>query len=181
MNSVEMIGRLLISLAFVLGLMWLIARRVKRGGKRGRNGKLIELLSRQQLSRSASVAVVRVADQALIIGVTDGQVTVLGETDLEAAQASLGQGQPASPGPEAASPAPEAAAAPRTATARTTTPTATSTAPSRTAPVRTAKPVRMNTMPSQADNRGALAGSALSPATWRQTVDTLRDLTARRT
>ena len=40
------------------------------------------MLARQQLTRGSSVAVVRVADQALVLGVTDGQVTLLAETDL---------------------------------------------------------------------------------------------------
>src|SRR5690242_19317609 len=89
MDSVALVGRLLISLAVVLGLMWLIARRMKRSGGHGKNGKLIELLSRQQLTRSSSVAVVRVLDQGLILGVTDGQVAVLGEIELDAIQEAL--------------------------------------------------------------------------------------------
>ncbi len=89
MNTVALVGRLLISLSAVLGLMWLIARRMKRSGARGKNGKLIELLSRQQLSRSTSIAVVRVLDQALIVGITDGQVSVLGDADLDAVEDAL--------------------------------------------------------------------------------------------
>lgn len=128
-----MLGRLLISLAFVLGVMWLIARKV--GGKRGLRGggrtKLIDVLGRQQLSRGASVAVVQVMDQALIVGITDGQVSVLGETDLAAAKRRLAENKAPAPRPN-----PEPA-------------------------------------------KGKLSGSALSPATWRQTVDSLRDLTVR--
>jgi flagellar protein FliO/FliZ len=44
------------------------------------------VVARQQLSRSASVAVVQVADRALVVGVTDNQITLLGETDLAALQ-----------------------------------------------------------------------------------------------
>jgi flagellar protein FliO/FliZ len=141
MDTVAVVGRLLLSLAFVLGLMWLIAKKVKRGpGGRGRNGRLIDVLSRQQLSRTASVAVVRVMDQALIIGVTDGQVSVLGEADLAAAQASLDT--PESPRP---------------------------------ARIRAVRP------PADPDRQAPLKGSVLSPGTWKQTVETLRDLTARKT
>jgi flagellar protein FliO/FliZ len=149
MNSVALVGRLLISLAVVLGLMWLIARRMKRSGGHGKNGKLIELLSRQQLTRSSSVAVVRVLDQGLILGVTDGQVAVLGEVELDGIQEALATN--------------EAAKASRPAR------------PAR--PVRTAADVPAN----GSTPRGVLTGSALSLSTWRQTVDTLRDLTARRT
>jgi flagellar protein FliO/FliZ len=163
MDTVAVVGRLLLSLAFVLGLMWLIARRVKRGpGGRGRSGRLIDVLSRQQLSRSASVAVVRVMDQALIVGVTDGQITVLGETDLQAAQASL-----------------EAAAEP-TRPARTLRPAraagSTQARVARTRPEPAERPER----PERA-GKPALAGSALSLGTWKQTVESLRDLTARKT
>jgi flagellar protein FliO/FliZ len=141
MDTVAVVGRLLLSLAFVLGLMWLIAKKVKRGpGGRGRNGRLIDVLSRQQLSRTASVAVVRVMDQALIIGVTDGQISVLGDTDLAAAQASLETPDP-----------------PRPARART---------------------VRASV---DSEHKAPLNGSALSPGTWKQTLETLRDLTARKT
>jgi len=152
MDSVALVGRLLISLAVVLGLMWLVARRMKRSGGHGKNGKLIELLSRQQLTRSSSVAVVRVLDQGLILGVTDGQVAVLGEVELDAIQEAVAANETA----KASHPV-RAVRAPR--------------------PARPAADVPANGTTA----RGALAGSALSLSTWRQTVDSLRDLTARRT
>ncbi|MGH8959602.1 MAG: flagellar biosynthetic protein FliO [Jatrophihabitantaceae bacterium] len=145
MDTVAVVGRLLLSLAFVLGLMWLIARRVKRGPRgRGRNDRLIDVLSRQQLSRTASVAVVRVLDQALILGVTDGQVSVLGEADLATAQDSLQESESARP-------------------------------------ARTIRTVRPASTPVDSERRAPLRGSALSLGTWKQTVDSLRDLTARKT
>ena len=152
MDSVALVGRLLISLAVVLGLMWLVARRMKRSGGHGKNGKLIELLSRQQLTRSSSVAVVRVLDQGLILGVTDGHVAVLGEVELDAIQEAIA-----------------------------TTEAAKASRPAR--PARVPRPVRPAAdVPANGSTpRGALTGSALSLGTWRQTVDTLRDLTARRT
>jgi flagellar protein FliO/FliZ len=166
MDTVAVVGRLLLSLAFVLGLMWLIARRVKRGpGGRGRSGRLIDVLSRQQLSRTASVAVVRVMDQALIVGVTDGQITVLGETDLQAAQASLdAAAEPARPArtlrlARAAQPKPVRVPRTRPEPAER--------------PERSERPERAG--------KPALAGSALSLGTWKQTVESLRDLTARKT
>ncbi|MCU1655626.1 MAG: hypothetical protein JWO57_282 [Pseudonocardiales bacterium] len=142
MDTVALVGRLFVSLAAVLGLMWVIARRVKRPGK-AKSTRLIDVLSRQQLSRTSSVAVVRVMDQALILGVTDGQVSVIGETDLEAVQARL-----------------EASA------------------PTRPARVRTARAVA-SSLDDTASRSTTLAGSALSPTTWRQAVETLRDMTAR--
>jgi flagellar protein FliO/FliZ len=156
MDTVTMIGRLLISLAAVLGVMWLLARRMRKGG-RAKDTRLIDVLGRQQLSRNASVAVVRVGEQALVIGVTDAQVSVLGETDLGAAQAMVA----------ASSAAPAKRAAP--------------------AAVRTTRvvPEGRHASPSADDAdappaaRGALTGSALSPHTWKQAVESLRELTSR--
>ncbi|MDT5037456.1 MAG: flagellar protein FliO/FliZ [Micromonosporaceae bacterium] len=79
---IELTLRIIFSLLVVLGLMWGLARLVRRplGARRGH---LVDILGRHQLSRGASVAVVRVADRALVLGVTDGHVTLLTETDLE--------------------------------------------------------------------------------------------------
>jgi flagellar protein FliO/FliZ len=54
-------------------------------GRRGSGA--LSVLNRQALSRGSSVAVIRVADRALILGVTDAQVSLLGETDLNAFEA----------------------------------------------------------------------------------------------
>lgn len=72
------------SLLVVFGLMWGLAKLVRRPltGKHG--GGTLWVLNRQQLSRGASVAVVQVADRALVLGVTDQQVSLLGETELAA-------------------------------------------------------------------------------------------------
>ena len=181
MDTVALVGRLLLSLAFVLGVMWLIARRVKRGPGRTKNGRVIDVIARQQLSRSASVAVVRVLDQALIVGITDGQVAVLGETDLAAVEQTLdaeparkaaGAGAAANrllPGPVAAAPSVPARRSSAPTPSMPTVSKPTLSKPARHVPAEAAAP------------RGALAGSALSPHTWRQTLETLRDLTARRT
>jgi flagellar protein FliO/FliZ len=165
MASVALVGRLLLSLAVVLGLMWLIARRMRRSGGRAKNGKLIEVLSRQQLTKASSVAVIRILDQALIVGVSDGQVAVLGQSDLDAVQEVL-DAEPARP----ARPV------------RTTARVAGRTAPA--PPARTSGAARRQAALAglETDPRsGRLSGSALSLSTWRQSVDALRDLTVRRT
>src|ERR1700735_3127604 len=93
MQSVELVGRLLVSLLAVLVVIWLLGRKLRKGG-RLKDSKLIDVLGRQQLTRSASVAVVRVGDRALIVGISDAQVNVLGETDLVAAQAAVSHARP---------------------------------------------------------------------------------------
>lgn len=87
----DVVGQVLqvvVSLAVVLGLMWLAARVLKRTGV-ARGGDAIELLARQPLSRNSAVAVVRVADRALVLGVAEQGVTLVAETDLAAVQAAL--------------------------------------------------------------------------------------------
>src|SRR5690349_11086968 len=83
MSVIELTVRIVFSLLVVLGLLWGLARLAKRP-LGARKGGLIDVLGRQQLSRGASVAVVRVADRAMVIGVTDNQVTLLSEADLAA-------------------------------------------------------------------------------------------------
>jgi len=80
----ELALRIGFSLLVIFGLMWGLARLVRRPMGSGRHhGPLLSVLNRQQLSRGAAVTVVRVADRAIILGVTDQQVTMLGEADLE--------------------------------------------------------------------------------------------------
>jgi flagellar protein FliO/FliZ len=137
---VLLVGRLLVSLAVVLGVMWLVARRMRKGGRTAKQSP-IEVLGRQQLSRHSAVFVVRVAEQALVVGVTDGSVSLLSTADVDSVRA------PESVRTEADRPAPAAHRA-------------------KTAAVPAARSTR-------------LSGSAVSPQTWRQTVDALRDLTSR--
>ena len=74
--------RLIASLAVVVGLMLLLARLVgKRYGARA--GAPVQVLHRQQLSRSASVAVITVGSRVLVVGSTDHQVSLLTELDPE--------------------------------------------------------------------------------------------------
>jgi flagellar protein FliO/FliZ len=81
---IELVLRIGFSLLIVFGLMWGLARVVRRplGGRHGTGS--LSVLTRQQLGRGSAVAVVQVADRALVLGVTDQQVSLLGETDLEA-------------------------------------------------------------------------------------------------
>jgi flagellar protein FliO/FliZ len=80
----ELVLRIAFSLLVVFGLMWLLAKAARRplSGKRATGN--LSVLNRQQLSRGAAVTIVQVADKALILGVTDQQVNLLGETELSA-------------------------------------------------------------------------------------------------
>src|SRR5690242_8316477 len=80
----ELLLRIGFSLIVVMGLLWCLAKVARRPlHRRGGSGPLT-VLSRQALSRTSSVAVVRVLDRALVLGITEHQISLLGETDLAA-------------------------------------------------------------------------------------------------
>ena len=87
---VELVLRIGVSLGIILALMWGLAR-LARKPLAARAGGAVAVLSRQNVSRHASVVVVRVADRALVLGVTEQQVTMLTETEL----AAVGDSAPA--------------------------------------------------------------------------------------
>ena len=162
MNTVAVIGRMLLALVFVLGVMWLLARWARKpmGGKAER---VMAVLARQQLSRTSSVTVLRVMDRALVLGVTEQGVQLITETELSAIEDALASdadtgrswtrmrmipaGEPAPNGGEDAQPG----LAVRPAGRRQ----------------------------ARAGSAG-LDGSVLSPKTWRQLVSAARELTVRR-
>ncbi|MBL7254626.1 flagellar biosynthetic protein FliO [Paractinoplanes lichenicola] len=145
----ELVLRIGFSLFIILGMMWGLARLIRRP-LLGRGHGTLEVLNRQQLSRGASLAVVKVADRAMILGVTDQQVSLLGETEVEIFEhhhaehrdhlevddelaAELADGPKDLPGRHPAAPRP-----------------------------------------------GRLEGSILSPRTWKTAVEFLRDRTSHR-
>lgn len=77
--------RLGFSLSLVFGLMWVAARVLKgRAGALSR-AKLdhLEVLERKSLGKNSSIAIVRVGDETLTVGITDSTVTLLGHAEIE--------------------------------------------------------------------------------------------------
>ncbi len=140
MVGAGLVIRMVLSLALVLLLLWAGTTLVRRGG--GHTGTpRLRAVARTSLGRTTSVAVVRVGERALVLGVTEHQVTLLAEAD------------PAQfPEPGARRTSPAGGAAPASGSPRE--------------------------IPPLEDS--ALAGSVLSPATWRVALEALRDRTARR-
>jgi flagellar protein FliO/FliZ len=137
---IELTIRIIFSLLVVVALMWGMAKLARKPLGIRKGGGLIEVLGRQQLSRGSSVAVVRIADKAMVLGVTDGQVSLIAETDLSVVE----EYQPEVPLKRES-----------LSLESLDSPTATGTA-------------------------GPLAGSALSAATWKQTLKFLRERTVRK-
>jgi flagellar protein FliO/FliZ len=98
--------RMVAALAVVVALLGFAARFARRSGLAGPRQPApwakVEVLSRSVLSRSSSVAVVRVAGRVLVLGVTDQSVEILTELDAEADGG--GQVLADGPGPEPARP-----------------------------------------------------------------------------
>ncbi|GGK96424.1 hypothetical protein Ppa06_65590 [Planomonospora parontospora subsp. parontospora] len=180
----ETVLRITFSLLVVLLLVWGLSK-VARKPLAGRSGGLLTVVARQQLSRNSSVAVVRVTDRALVLGVTDGQVTLLAEADLEAVERYAEQSEQRIP---VSLPAvlPSADSSPADAGTAGQGPSEGPLAglgalPRSLAALRPgAKGAASGALPATEPARtGALAGSALSPRTWKTALELLRERTAR--
>lgn len=166
----DVIVRVVVAFVVVVGMMWLLAKLVKRP-LRGRAGRGLEVITRTQLTRGASIAVVRMDQRALVLGVTDGGVRLLLEADAEQFGATADGGpaeRTALDIDEVLVTTPEPAAKPDLVAKLK----------------RTAKPARADSVPAGSAPGSApgsaLAGSALSPQTWRQALEMLRERSARR-
>ncbi|MEO6700021.1 MAG: flagellar biosynthetic protein FliO [Jatrophihabitantaceae bacterium] len=180
MNTIAIIGRMLLALVVVLGIMWCLARWARKPLGVGKADRVMAVLARQQLSRTSSVAVLRVMDRALVLGVTENGIRLLTETELapiedalvvesapprawsrmRPAPLELASGMDSEPDQDEllAVGADRPVPAERPATAE-----------------RPASAGRI----AQA-GRGKLDGSVLSPNTWRQLLSAARELTVRR-
>ncbi|MGY1778993.1 FliO/MopB family protein [Geodermatophilus sp. SYSU D01036] len=91
-----MLIRLVLSLAFVGGVLWFAARLAKKRGL-GSGGGLVEVVARQRMGRASTVNVLRIADRVLVVGATEEQVTLLAELDGDAVEATLAERAAAAP------------------------------------------------------------------------------------
>lgn len=151
MNTVEIVGRMILALVVVLGAMWALAKWARKplGAS---SGQVLSVLARQPLSRTSSVTVVKVLDHALVLGITEQGIRLLSEVDLDQVQAVLD------------TPAPPRERRKIVSASKTTATDVTASTP----------------IASTQTSTGRLNGSILSPQTWRQMIDALRELTTRR-
>jgi flagellar biogenesis protein FliO len=80
MQNLSLLGQLVASLGGVLGLIWLLARTSqKRGWFSGGTSQVkpIRIVARHGLTKTASLAVVRVGDRELLLGIGTQGVNVL--------------------------------------------------------------------------------------------------------
>ena len=152
MDTVLVALRVALSLAAVLGLLWVLQRKLTKGTLGGRTPNLVTVVGRQGVGQKASVVVVDIEGHRFVLGVTEQTVSVLhdGQAPTDAAGHHAGTDfarelDVATGAARAASHAGEALTPPLIL-----------------------RPRRDRAAPSR------IGGSILSPATWQQTAAALR-------
>ncbi len=85
-SAIQLVLRVVISLVVVVALMLAFSSFLKRGngiGGIGRRRGAIEVVARQGLSKNASITLVRAGNRALVLGVTESNITLLLDSDPE--------------------------------------------------------------------------------------------------
>ena len=109
MDTVFVALRVALSLGVVLALLWVLQKRLVTGARRsGKASAPVTVVARQGLGAKASVGVVDVEGERLVLGVTESSVTVLAASEAPAAPAPLAL----VPGPTAPAPLGAVASAP---------------------------------------------------------------------
>ena len=76
--------RVVVSLAVVVGLLWVLQRRLTRGSRASAASKPVRIVTKQAISPKASVVIIDVGDTRLLLGVTEHAVSVLQTGDIPA-------------------------------------------------------------------------------------------------
>src|SRR6476661_6324921 len=82
MDSLILGLRVAVALGAVLGLIWVLQRRLGKGPGRRRADATLSVVSRQSVGQRASVVVVDAGGQRFLLGVTDHAVNVLHTGDI---------------------------------------------------------------------------------------------------
>lgn len=155
MDTLVLALRVLLSLAVVLGLLWVLQRKLARGTAGSSGEAPLTVVSRRNISPKAAVVVVETDGKRFLLGVTEQSVNVLHTSDA--------------PEPAPAPAAPEGAAA----FARSLQEAGGDGAPAPALyPLPGGRRARRRPGP-------PLAGSILSPETWKQTAAVLRQVSQR--
>ncbi|MET1042661.1 MAG: flagellar biosynthetic protein FliO [Microbacteriaceae bacterium] len=171
MDTLLLALRVLLSLGVVFGLLWVMQRRMTRGGRGKDVATPIRVIGRQRLGAKASVVVVELQGKKFMLGVTEQSVNVLHAETGSATPVPLSS-EP-TPAEQFARSMRQVSVSPSAdASAETTTDVATPTsATSESATSDTPSPLLR---PRRDRPSNALGGSILSPHTWKQTADVLR-------
>jgi flagellar protein FliO/FliZ len=166
-DTVFLALRVIVSLAVVLGVLWYLQKKLSKRGVGRAAGKAITLIGRQAVGPKSSVAVVEVDGKRLVLGVTEHSVTVLSATELtpHPFEASLAEAQAPTSIPTVLPPNVRPITAPIPIRAVVTTPEGI------VPPDQQLRPRRHRQQPTS-----RMAGSILSPETWRQASAAIREV-----
>jgi flagellar protein FliO/FliZ len=161
--------RVALSLAAVLGLLWVLQRRLTRGSRGTRSQNLVTVVGRQGLGQKASVVVVDIDGRRFVLGVTEQSVNVLHGGDAAGAVTTgdsvFAHSLDAAAEDSAANPADSDSDSDFDADADAELPPPLILRPRHGASARAA---------AGRANQSRLGGSILSPATWQQTAAAFR-------
>jgi flagellar protein FliO/FliZ len=175
-NTVAVIGRMLLALVFVLGIMWCLARWARKPMGAGKADRVMSVLARQQLSRTSSVAVLRVMDRALVLGVTEQGIRLITETELSPIEDALATEPAPSRAWSMLRPARPALSDGDSGLGDDSSDGDSGLSGDKNLEAAAAGPRAVRVV----RGRGSLDGSVFSPQTWRQLLSAARELTVRR-
>lgn len=158
MDTFWLVLRVVVSLAIVMGLIWALARVKKRVSPKGASA--LQILSKVPVSKRGSLLLVEIGGKTLLIGSTDSAISLLSEVDLSDDE--------------------DAAKQERTPIDFDTLLDEWTSADIDDIPV--VEDVTTDELAAAlpaARDQGPLAGSVLSPQTWRQLTQALREKTVR--
>jgi len=167
-DTVVVALRVILSLAVVLGLLWVLQRRLSRGaGSRAAN--VVTVVGRQGLGQKASVVVVDVDGRRFVLGVTEQSISVLHDGEIDQGVAGAGVSAVRSEAGNDRSAVAFARSLHAASGGPTLVPSDAGTSTDAPAgPPLTFRPRRDRSA------SGRLGGSILSPSTWQQTAALLR-------
>lgn len=101
-SLVGVLGRMVVSLGVVVGLMVMVGRIARRRMGSGALGPQphhkLQVIARQSVGKGAAVATIRAGDRILLLGVTEHGVSLLSEADLPQTEPEpAGQREPVPP------------------------------------------------------------------------------------
>lgn len=94
MDSLILGLRVVVALGAVLGLIWVLQRRLGKGPGRRRADATLSVVSRQNVGQRASVVVVDAGGQRFLLGVTDHAVNVLHTGDIPEEPVEVADAEP---------------------------------------------------------------------------------------